>query len=90
MLDELGNKISGLKMLANQIGDQINGSNKTITKIIPKAVIVIDDIENKTNEAKEVVKKLRNPCRKIFDITLLMILLGLICVLISIIRHKYF
>ena len=90
MLDELGNKISGLKMLANQIGDQIIGSNKTITKIIPKAVIVIDDIENKTNETKEVVKKLRNPCRKIFDITLLMILLGLICVLISIIRHKYF
>ena len=76
--------------MAQEIGNQINGPNKTITKLIPKAVIVIDDIENKTNETKEVVKKLRNPCRKIFDITLLMILLGLICVLISIIRHKYF
>lgn len=44
-IDELGNLVSELKIHAKEIGEQIKGSNITIKKIIPKAVVIIDNVE---------------------------------------------
>ena len=89
-IDELGNLISELKIHAKEIGEQIKGSNITIKKIIPKAVVIIDNVEKKKDYVTDLVKKLRNKYNICCDIILFLILLGLICFLLSIIRHKYF
>lgn len=89
-IDELGHEVPKLKMAAKEIGDIIKGNNVQITKIIPKAVKIINETESKTEMVNDLIKKLRKPCNLICDLILTLILLGLICVLVSIIRHKYF
>ena len=90
MIDDLQNAVSGLKAQAQEIGDQIKGINIPIKKLIPKAVIIINNVESKNNRLTDIIKKIRSPCDLFSDIFLIFILFGLICVLISIIKHKYF
>lgn len=89
MIDDLQNAVTGLKAQAKEIGDQIKGINIPVKKIIPKAVIVINNIESKNKRLTDLIKKIRSPCDLFCDILLIVILFGLICVLISIIKHKY-
>ena len=88
-IDDLGNLVSSLKLQAKEIGEMIKGSNIQIKKIIPEAVVIISNVEKKTNNVNDLIKEIKkhNLC---CDIILFLLLIGLICVLISIIRHKYF
>ena len=87
-IDELGHIIPSLKIAAEEIGKQIRGIQ--ITKIIPKAVFITKEVKSKTEMVNDYIKEIRKPCNFCCDIILLLILLGLICILISIIRQKYF
>ena len=89
MIDDLQNAVTGLKAQVKEIGDQIKGINIPVKKIIPKAVIVINNIESKNKRLTDLIKKIRSPCDLFCDILLIVILFGLICILISIIKHKY-
>ena len=89
-VDELGRVVAQLKIEALEIRDQLKGSNVQITKIIPKAVIITEDVKSKTEMVNDYIKEIRKPFNFCCDIILILILLGLICVLISIIKHKYF
>ena len=88
-IDELGNKISDLKILAEDINNQIKGINVKVTKVIPEMVIVVNNVKSKNEMVTDLIKQIRKPSKFCCDIVLILILLGLICVLISIIRHKY-
>ena len=87
-IDELGHAISTLKIAAVEVGEAIKGTQ--ITKIIPKAVLVTNEVKSKTEMVNDLIKEIRKPCNFFCDLILILILLGLICILISIIRHKYF
>ena len=88
-IDELGNKISDLKILAEDINNQIKGINVKVTKVIPEMVIVVNNVKSKNEMVTDLIKQIRKPSKFCCDIVLILILLGLICALISIIRHKY-
>ena len=87
-VDELGNIIPKLKISAEEIGKQIRGM--PIKKIIPKAVFITKEVKSKTEMVNDYIKEIKKPCNFCCDLILLLILLGLICILISIIRQKYF
>ena len=87
-IDELGNAVTVLKLEAEKIGNQIRGM--PITKIIPKAVFITKEVKSKTEMVNDYIKEIKKPCNFCCDLILILILLGLICILISIIRHKYF
>ena len=89
-VDELGRLVPKLKIAAEEIGKIIKGNNIQITKITPKAVKIIDEVKSKTEMVNDYIKEIRKPFNFCCDIILIIILLGLICVLISIIKHKFF
>ena len=86
-LENLADQVRQLKISAEDIGAQIKGINIPIKKIIPKTVIIIDDVKTKKNSVNDLIKEIRKPSKICCDLFLLFILLGLISVLISIIRH---
>ena len=89
LLKNLRMKVKNLKEKGKEIGEQIKGFNIPVKKITPKCVIVINDVKSKTEMVNDVIKKIRDPSKMLCDIILIMVLLGLICVLVSIIRKKY-
>lgn len=89
-LNKLKLGVDKLKDMAIEIGEQIKGTGLQINNTTPKAVIIVDNVKSKTEMVNDLIKEIRKPSKICCDICLIILLFGLICVLISIIRRKFF
>ena len=82
--------VDKLKDMAKDIGDQIKGTGLQIHNTTPKAVVIVDSVKSKTEMVNDLIKEIRKPSKICCDIALIILLFGLISILISIIRGKFF
>ena len=88
-LEEIIKIVRGMKDVAISIGDNIKSEEKEIKIIKDKMVKTNVKINSQNERLKELIKKIR-PCHKFCcDIILILIFLGLVCVLYSLLKHKY-
>ena len=89
-IDKIRFQVGILKCQALEIQQLLKGMNIPNKKSESKMITTIENVKKSTERVNEFIKELRSPSRFCCDIILILILMGLICVLISIIRHKYF
>ena len=82
IIRELKNEIENAGENIKEIGDINKGVDNDIDNVAPK-------IETQNERLKELVNNIRKSDRICCDIVLILILLGLFCVLYSIIKHKF-
>ena len=89
MLDQLGNAVKNLgneAKIAESANEEINKKTKKLSKKMEKTG---EKVKGQTDRLTDLVIKIRSSDRICCDIVLILILLGLICVLYSVIRHKF-
>ena len=89
MLDEIGQGINELKYEGQMAGQGINDINKKVKATGKKIDKTQNKVKTQNERLTELVNKIRSSDKICCDIVLILILLGLICVLYSIIKHKY-
>ena len=88
-LKEIREIIKNMKGIAITIGDNINSVGIKTEDLGGKIDITNKKIETQNERLKDLIKKIR-PCEKFCcDIILILIFLGLLCVLYSLIKHRY-
>ena len=88
-LEEIRKIIKNMKGVAITIGDNINSVEIKTKDLGGEIDVTNKKIETQNERLKELIKKIR-PCEKFCcDIILILIFLGLVCVLYSVIKHKY-
>ena len=88
-LDDLGKVIGDLGNEAIKVGQGIADINKKIKPLSVKIDGVGEKIKTQNERLSDLVNKIRKSDKICCDIILILIFLGLICVLYSIIKHKY-
>lgn len=89
MLDQLGHAVKNLgneAKVAESANEEINKRTKKLSKKMDKAG---EKVKGQTDRLTDLVTKIRSSDKICCDIVLILILLGLICVLYSVIRHKF-
>lgn len=89
MLDELGNVVKELgneARMAGEANEEINRRTKKLGKNIDKTQ---NKVKTQNERLNDLVNKIRSSDKICCDIVLILILLGLICVLYSVIKHKF-
>lgn len=89
MLDELGKGIQQLKYEGEMAGKGIDDIGKKVKHTGKKIDGTQTKIKTQNERLNELLNKIRSSDKICCDIILILILLGLICVLYSIIKHKY-
>ena len=88
-LEEIGKGVQQLKHLAEMAGIGINKLGER-TKMTERNIdITHKKVKTQNEKLSELVNKIRSSDKICCDIALILILLGLICFLYSIIKHKY-
>ena len=88
-LEEIRKIIKNMKGIAITIGDNIYSVGGKTKDLGGKIDITNKKIETQNERLKDLIKKIR-PCEKFCcDIILILIFLGLLCVLYSLIKHRY-
>lgn len=88
-LNEIGEGFGRLKHEAEMAGKGIEEIRKKTKKTEKKIDNTQAKIQTQNERLSELVNKIRSSDKICCDIVLILILLGLICVLYSIIKHKY-
>lgn len=89
MLDELGNVVRELgheARMAGEANEEINRKTKKLGKNIDKTQ---NKVKTQNERLTDLVNKIRSSDKICCDIVLILILFGLICVLYSVIKHKF-
>ena len=89
MLEQLGNAVKNLgneAKIAESANEEINKKTKKLSKKMEKTG---EKVKGQTDRLIDLVTKIRSSDKICCDIVLILILLGLICVLYSVIRHKF-
>ena len=89
ILDEIGSNIHIIKDEAIKAGEAIDNIDKKVKGTTETTEKVIVKVESQNERLKDLVNKMRSSDKICCDIVLVLILLGLIMVLYSIIKHKY-
>lgn len=89
VLDEIAQGINELKYEGKMAGQGINDINKKVKATGKKIDKTQKRVKTQNERLTELVNKIRTSDKICCDIVLVLILLGLICVLYSIIKHKY-
>lgn len=89
MIDELGKGIQQLKYEGEMAGKGIEDIGKKVKQTEKKIDKTHKKMKTQNERVIELINKIRSPEKLCCDIILILILLGLICVLYSIIKHKY-
>ena len=88
-LEVIGRGVGKLKDQAIMAGEGIKEIGKRTKKTGEKIDETENNIKTQNERVKELINKLRSSDKICCDIVLILLLLGLICVLYSIIKHKY-
>ena len=88
-LDEIHRGIKQIKNEAINAGNAINEIGKKIQQVDPHIVDTTKKVKTQNERVKDLVNKIRSSDKICCDIVLILILCGLICVLYSIIKHKF-
>ena len=88
-LDEVIRVMAEIRGQAEISGDAIKIIREKVKKNDTIISPIIEKTQTQNERVKDLVNKIRSSDRICFDITLILILFGLICVLYSIIKHKY-
>ena len=88
-LEEVRWAIIQIKEGAIQAGKAIEDIGKRTKKTDDHMTRTVEKTKTQNERVKELVNKMRSSDKICVDITLILILFGLICVLYSIIKHKY-
>jgi len=89
MLDDIYAGVVNIKEEAIQAGEGIEGVGKKVKKLHPKVDKTTKKIKTQNERLKELVNEIRSSDKICCDIILILIFLGLVCVLYSVIKHKY-
>ena len=88
-LEEISWAIKQIKEGAIQAGKAIENIGKKTKNTDDRMTRTVEKTKTQNERVKELVNKMRSSDKICVDITLILILFGLICVLYSIIKHKY-
>ena len=88
-LEEIGKGIREIKVQAEIAGDAIKDIGKRVNNAGKHMDGTIEKTKTQNERVRDLVNKIRSSDKICVDITLILILFGLICVLYSIIKHKY-
>ena len=88
-LEEIGIGVRELKYEAEMAGKGINEVGEGVKKTGINIDKTHEKVKTQNERLSELVNKIRSSDKICCDIVLILILLGLICVLYSIIKHKY-
>ena len=88
-LDEIHKGVGQLKYEANIAGKGINNLGTKINKVNKHVDKTHQSVNTQNGRLKELINKFRSADKYCCDIILILILIGLVCTLYSIIKHKY-
>lgn len=88
-LEEIRWALRQIKGEAEKAGDAIKDIGRRVKKTDKIMTDTTKKLKTQNERVKELVNKIRSSDKICVDITLILILFGLICVLYSIIKHKY-
>ena len=88
-LDEIHIGVGKLKQEARTVGTGISKTGKKVKELSKHADKTHKSINSQNERLKELVNKIRSSDKYCCDIILILILIGLICTLYSIIKHKF-
>ena len=88
-LEEIRKALHELKAEAEKAGDAIDEIGKKVKKTDNKMIKTGQKLQTQNERVKDLLYKIRSSDKICCDIVLVLILIGLICVLYSIIKHKY-
>ena len=88
-LEEIREGVKELGREAKNAGEGIKEVGIKVKKINPKVIKLENRMKGQTERLKELINKIRSSDKICCDIALILILFGLICVLYSIIKNKY-
>ena len=88
-LEEIRKALHELKAEAEKAGDAIDEIGKKVKKTDDKMSKTGQKLQTQNERVKDLLYKIRSSDKICCDIVLVLILIGLICVLYSIIKHKY-
>lgn len=89
MLDEVGEGVKNIKNEAERAGEGISNINKKVKKTQKKMDKTSKKVKTQNDKLKDLVEQIRSSDKICCDLILILILLGLICVLYSVIKHKF-
>lgn len=78
-----------IKGEAEKAGEAIKDTGKKVKKLDKHMVQTTEKLKTQNERLKDLVNKIRSSDKICVDLILIMILFGLVCVLYSIIKHKY-
>lgn len=88
-LDDIREGVINIKEEAIRAGEGIQGVGKKVKKLHPKMDKTTKHIQTQNERLKELVTQIRSSDKICCDIILILIFLGLVCVLYSVIKHKF-
>ena len=88
-LEEIRNAVRKIKEQAKITGDAIKGIGVKVKDIDQHMGGTSKRLKTQNERVKDLVNSIRSSDKICVDIVLILILFGLICVLYSIIKHKY-
>ena len=88
-LEEVRKLVKDLKIEAEKAGDAIKGMKGTIKSTDDKITTTTVKVQTQNERVKDLLNKIRTSDKICCDIVLILIVIGLICVLYSVIKHKY-
>jgi len=89
ILDEIREGVEKIKDEAITAGEGIKNVQKKVKKLHPKVDKTTKKIKTQNERLKELVNEIRSSDKICCDIILILIILGLVCVLYSVIKHKF-
>jgi DNA repair exonuclease SbcCD ATPase subunit len=89
ILDDIYEGVVNIKEEAIRAGEGIETVGKKVKKLHPKVDKTTKKIKTQNERLKELVNEIRSSDKICCDIILILIFLGLICVLYSVIKHKF-
>ena len=89
ILDEIREGVANIKDEAIKAGEGIQNVGKKVKKLHPKVDKTTKKIKTQNERLKELVTEIRSSDKICCDIILILIILGLVCVLYSVIKHKF-
>ena len=89
MLDEVEEGVKNIKNEAERAGEGISNINKKVKKTQKKMDKTSKKVKTQNDKLKDLVEQIRSSDKICCDLILILILLGLICVLYSVIKHKF-
>ena len=88
-LDEIHKGVGRLKQEANTAGKGINDIGTRVNKVSEHVDKTHKSVNTQNSRLKELIFKFRSADKYCCDIILILILIGLVCTLYSIIKHKW-